>query len=144
MTDKSLCVADLLSGYLDGELTQQDRQRVRLKLEECSTCAQTYADLVRVRDQVRNADLVNQAPNWSEKMNDVNVKTSAGLGWLFLSAGVLLISAIAGYEFVFSGPISWAKIAVIAIYFGLACLFISVLRQRVIERKTDKYKDVEI
>jgi hypothetical protein len=33
---------------------------------------------------------------------------------------------------------------VAAIYGGLAALLISVLRQRLIERKTDKYKDVEI
>jgi hypothetical protein len=31
-----------------------------------------------------------------------------------------------------------------ALYLGLAALFVSVLRQRLIERKTDRYKDVEI
>jgi hypothetical protein len=36
------------------------------------------------------------------------------------------------------------KLIVIAIYGGLATLLYSVLRQRLIERKTDKYKDVEI
>ncbi|GIS97672.1 MAG: hypothetical protein CM1200mP24_09560 [Gammaproteobacteria bacterium] len=29
-------------------------------------------------------------------------------------------------------------------YAGLLCLFLIVLRQRLKERKTDKYKDVEI
>ena len=37
-----------------------------------------------------------------------------------------------------------AKLIAGAIYGGLALLFISVLRQRLIERRTDKYKDVEI
>ena len=36
------------------------------------------------------------------------------------------------------------KFIVFAIYGGLATLLFSVLRQRLIERKTDKYKDVEI
>jgi len=36
------------------------------------------------------------------------------------------------------------KVILFAIYGGLAVLFYSVLRQRLIERKTDKYKDVEI
>ena len=41
--------------------------------------------------------------------------------------------------------IEWhAKLIAGAIYGGLGILFISVLRQRLIERKTDKYKDVEI
>jgi hypothetical protein len=30
------------------------------------------------------------------------------------------------------------------VYGGLLLVFVSVLRQRLIERKTDKYKDVEI
>ena len=36
------------------------------------------------------------------------------------------------------------KLIVAAVYGGLAVLLFSVLRQRLIEQKTDKYKDVEI
>ena len=36
------------------------------------------------------------------------------------------------------------KLIVGAIYLGMAFLLVSVLRQRLIDRKTDKYKDVEI
>jgi len=41
--------------------------------------------------------------------------------------------------------IGWLeKLLVAVIYGGFVALFISVLRQRLIERKSDKYKDVEI
>ena len=36
------------------------------------------------------------------------------------------------------------QLLVSALYLGLGALFVSVLRQRLIERKSDKYKDVEI
>ena len=36
------------------------------------------------------------------------------------------------------------KLLISAFYLGLIGLFVSVLRQRVIESRTDKYKDVEI
>ena len=36
------------------------------------------------------------------------------------------------------------KVLISAVYVGLSVLFLSILRQRLIERKTDKYKDVEI
>ena len=36
------------------------------------------------------------------------------------------------------------KLLIGGFYLGLAALFVSVLRQRLIESKTDKYKDVEI
>jgi hypothetical protein len=39
---------------------------------------------------------------------------------------------------------TFEKLVIGAMYGGLALLFFSVLRQRLIERKTDKYKDVEI
>ena len=49
------------------------------------------------------------------------------------------------YHFVFvDSTETWMKLVLVAIYGGLAALFFSVLRQRLIERKTDKYKDVEI
>ena len=31
----------LISGYLDGELTQGDAQRVRVHLEDCAVCQRT-------------------------------------------------------------------------------------------------------
>ena len=36
------------------------------------------------------------------------------------------------------------KVLISAFYLGWLGLFVSVLRQRLIERKTDRYKDVEI
>ena len=49
------------------------------------------------------------------------------------------------YEFVTDPSVGWVeKLVVAVIYGGFAALFVSVLRQRLIERKSDKYKDVEI
>ena len=78
-------------------------------------------------------------------MNDVTVKTSRGIGWLLFIGGVLIAAGIGLVAFVAEPSISTSeKLLIGAIYGGLALLFISVLRQRLIERKTDRYKDVEI
>jgi hypothetical protein len=68
-----------------------------------------------------------------------------GLGWLLFIAGVLGISGIAIYEFVIdtSMPIH-IKVLTGFVWIGLGVLLVSVLRQGLVERKTDKYKDVEI
>ena len=56
-----------------------------------------------------------------------------------------IIAGIGLVGFLFSDDISIGmKLLMLAIYGGLAILFFSVLRQRFIESKTDKYKDVEI
>ena len=67
------------------------------------------------------------------------------LGWLLLIGGGL---AMAGYG-------AWAlatdddtpilvALGVFAIYGGFGLVLLSVLRQRLIERKTDKYADVKL
>ena len=78
-------------------------------------------------------------------MGDTTVKASRAIGWLLFVGGILVAVGLGVYEIVFESQASmFEKITVGAIYAGLAGLFISVLRQRLIERKTDKYKDVEI
>lgn len=67
------------------------------------------------------------------------------LGWLLLVAGLLALAGLAVYEFLTDPGVSGSmKLIVGAIYGGLAILLVSVLRQRLIERRTDPYKDVEI
>lgn len=78
-------------------------------------------------------------------MNDATVITSRGVGWFLFGGGILAAAGFGLIAFVFSAQVSVVeKLLFGAIYGGLAMLFISVLRQRLIERKSDKYKDVEI
>ena len=78
-------------------------------------------------------------------MNDPATKTFRGLGWILLIGGLLAIGGIVLHGFLTDPSLELhMKLIIGAIYGGLAILFISVLRQRLIERKTDKYKDVEI
>ena len=42
----------LISGYLDGELTQSDRQRVDLILEDCEQCSLVFAEMKKLRKGV--------------------------------------------------------------------------------------------
>jgi anti-sigma factor RsiW len=42
-------LGELLSGFVDGELTQQERQRVRLHCEECDECRENLANLRALR-----------------------------------------------------------------------------------------------
>jgi membrane protein implicated in regulation of membrane protease activity len=78
-------------------------------------------------------------------MNETTVQTSRGIGWLLFIAGILAVAGVGLYGFIVEPGLSiWMKLILVAIYGGLALLFFSVLRQRLIERKTDKYEDVEI
>lgn len=139
-------VGEQLSGYLDGELTQQQSQRVELHLEGCKDCAAIFAELSALRERMGGSQLSQSSEDkWRETMNDTGVQVSKGIGWLLLiGAGLIILGAVIIAFFTDPGiGVGW-KLLLSAFYLGLAALFVSVLRQRLIERKTDKYKDVEI
>lgn len=77
-------------------------------------------------------------------MSDSTTRTIQGLGWLLVIAAALVLVGVVGYAMFFSGESSWVVWVVGALYLGFGVLLLSVLRQRLIERKTDKYEDVEI
>ena len=139
-------VVEQLSGYVDGELTQQQRQRVDVHCASCTECAKDLHALQELRESIGNARLSNKNQDvWREMMNDSTVQTTRGIGWLLLIGGALACLGIGVFVFLFESSVGLVeKLIVSAIYGGLALLFYSVLRQRLIERKTDKYKDVEI
>ena len=144
--DRAAHVEERLSGYLDGELTQQQRQRVRLHLEDCTECATLLDELTALRARLGESDLSGlPTDQWRENMNDSGVTLTRGIDWLLLIGAGVIIGAIALFEFL-TDPglgVGW-KLLISAFYLGWLALFVSVLRQRLIERKTDRYKDVEI
>lgn len=139
-------VDDLLSGFVDGELTQQQRQRVTLHCVDCAECRDNLDQLHALRERIAGARLSEIGEDrWRESMRDTGVEVSRGVGWLLFVAGLLVAAGVFGYEVLIESHLSfWEKFIVIGVYGGLAALLFSVLRQRLIERKSDKYKDVEI
>jgi predicted anti-sigma-YlaC factor YlaD len=139
-------IGEMLSGYIDGELTQGDRQRVELHMDSCGKCRAAHDELLRLRRNIGKMKFEELASTeWSQIMNDLTVRSSRGLGWLLFVIGLLIVVAYASYEFVVDDTVSaLVKTGIAGIVFGLLLLFVSVARQRLVARKTDKYRDVEI
>ena len=139
-------VGEVLSGFVDGELTQQERQRVMLHCEQCEACRNDLSELKALRERMGKSRLSETGEvRWREAMNEPVVSNTRSLGWLLFVAGVVIAGGVGLVVFITDPGISVGmKLLLAAIYGGLALLLFSVLRQRLIERKTDKYKDVEI
>ena len=141
-------VDELLSGYLDDELTQKDRQRVNLHVERCARCTARLRELDTLRASVGRLRLdmhPEDQERWRKVMDNAFERTASGIGWVLVVGAVFVLVGYAGYEFLLADvEPPMVKWAVGALYLGLAVLLLSVLRQRLKARKTDKYKDVEI
>jgi anti-sigma factor RsiW len=139
-------VGEWLSGFVDGELTQQQRQWVEVHCRDCAECRRDLDELRALRERLGKARLSEMGEDrWREEMNDSTVTTTRTLGWLLFVVGALAIGAWVVFAFLSDPGVGLGiKAMFVAFYGGLAVLLISVLRQRLIEHKTDKYKDVEI
>ena len=105
--DQCQSIAELISGYIDRELTQQDRQRVDLHCDSCATCRKTLDEMSQLRREVgglKYGEISNE--DWSQMMNDLTVKTSRGLGWLLYVVGLLVILGYAAYAFAVDDDVS--------------------------------------
>ena len=78
-------------------------------------------------------------------MDDSVARALRGIGWLLLIGGGAAAGGYGIFVFLLSdmdAPV--LKWGLAAFYLGWIVLFLAVLRQRLIARKTDRYKDVEI
>ena len=140
----------LISGYLDGELTQSDRQRVHLIIEDCKQCATAYEEMKKFREGVGSIsfDQLTERERIIMSKNATS-NTWANIGQLMFIIPLILLCVIGAFLTV-AGVIKdpeapfWFKIGVPSIIGGFGIMLLSVVFQRIKSAKTDKYKDVQI
>ena len=143
-------VAEELSAYVDGELTQQQSQRVALHLKNCPACAELCDELAAQRQTLKQALWITPAENELQQLErEPGVRGLAMIGWVLFIFSALLLAALLSWQFIAgllaaSGLVFWVQLASALMYVGLFFLFLSVLRQRLIARKTDKYNKVQL
>ena len=134
----------LLSGYLDGMLTQQDAQNVRLHLEKCSTCNQLVTEMKALREVTMTSTFSTPPDDqWDERPRGTVSRLSFGLGWVIIIAWAIgLLGFFLGH--IWSGPESLTeKLLVFGSISGFALLLLSVLIDRLKNLESDRYRGVK-
>ena len=134
----------LLSGYVDGELTQADSQRVRLHLEECPTCRALVGDLQQIREAAMTTHFpVPSEDEWREAPRSPESLWIRRLGWVLVAAWMLGAGWLVVHGLI-EGSAAWYEKALVAILVsGGILLLLSVLLDRLRALKTDRYGRVE-
>ena len=142
MPDKEIEV--LLSGYIDGELTQQERQKVGVYLERDERYREILAELERVKTETERLHFEEPSSgDWKTMERNLVQDVSRGLGWIILSVWAVSLTSYGLWELATAPdePLT-GKLLVFGFFLGVALLFCSVLTQRTRESRTDKYKGV--
>ena len=143
-------IEELLTAYVDDELPADDRDRVDTHLAGCESCRQTLADLTALGEDLDMIKFKEPSDAELERYwRSVYNRMERSIGWVLLSIGVIVLLCYGAFELVESfirdpGVALAAKIGVVALLVGVIVLFVSLLRERLAVRKSDRYsREVE-
>ena len=132
----------LISGLLDGELDAEQQTDLDTHLATCADCQRELNSMRRLLTGTADAFGGDEPPEevWDTFLENVYNRAERKTGWMLLIAGLLCLSAFGTYSFI-AEPWGSAliKTLVASPVIGLVVLFVSVLRQRLENLKTDRY-----
>ena len=133
-----------LSGYLDGELTQQEGQQVRLHLEQCASCRAEFEEMQRLREVAMSTHFsVPTDDQWDERPQSGASKLSFGVGWIVLTVWLVGVFGFALGSLWSDTQSLGERLLVFGGLSGVALLFLSVLLDRMKNYSTDRYRRVK-
>ena len=134
----------LLSGYVDGVLTQADEQRVRVHVEDCAACRRQVEEMQQLREVTMSSRFKVPADDqWSEAPRGAASRLAFGLGWTFVIVWASIVGGYALWEFWTSDEPFVGKLLAFAPASAVVLLFLSVLIDRLKAMRTDPYRRVQ-
>ncbi len=134
----------LLTAYLDGELTQDDEQRVRIHLENCPHCSAMFQDLEKIREAAMNTSFATPPDEqWNEAPRTAGSGALRFLGWWIALPWVVVLAAYALFEAWQGTTGGLERVLVFGGISAVALLFLSVLLDRLRDARGDRYREVK-
>jgi len=139
----------LLMGYLDGELTELEVQRVEEHLQSCSDCRTELEEFRRLKEVTQNMRVfVPDDKYWEEYWSHIYNRLERKIGWILVSMGIILLLSYSLYELVVGVFLKHdipmvVRIGILALLAGLCTLLVSVLRERLFLARSDKYERIK-
>ena len=139
----------LMMKYLDGELDREAAKTVEQHLASCSECRREWDSMQKLKAITSKMQFTQPEEEvWKMYWDQVYNRVERGLGWILASIGAIFLLAYGAFHFVQDflkspdEPLA-IKVGISTAILGVIILFISVLRERLFIRKTDKYKEIE-
>jgi anti-sigma factor RsiW len=134
----------MISGHLDGELTQAAEQKVRVHLEDCEHCRAVLRELRTLREATMSTDFHKpDDTQWDEHPRGSFSALARGSGWIIAVIWAVFFAVYALWQ-LWSGTTNLVeRLFVFGGLSALALLFVSVLLDRLHSASSDPYREVE-
>ena len=132
----------LITGYIDGELGEEELRRLEEHVEGCSACERELGHVQRLAVGTAASCVIHEPPEevWDTFLDDVYNRAERKTGWVLVILGTIALTAFGLTLFIQADDISLlTKLLLSVPVIGLVVLFISVLRQRMSVASTDRY-----
>jgi hypothetical protein len=139
---------DLMMGYLDNELSDEQRRRFEEHLAGCPECAGELEEFKKLKAITDEVTLVEPEDRiWQDYWSGIYNRIERGVGWIVFSVAAILLTIYGGFraieELIKDPAVELIlKAGLLVLIAGLAILFVSVLRERLYFWQKDRYKDV--
>jgi anti-sigma factor RsiW len=135
---------NLISGHLDGELTQAAAQKVRLHLEDCAACRALLEDLRAMREAAMSTEFATPGDDqWDERPRGRISLLSRSVGWTLAIAWLAAVGVFGLWHIWHSMSQIIERLLVFSGLSAVALLFISVVLDRIVAARTDPYREVQ-
>lgn len=142
-------IKELLAGYQDGELDDDQLRLVEAHLAECADCRADLDRLNKVKevtDKVQYKDLPLEV--WEGYWQSLYRRIERGIGWIFASIGAIIMLATGMVYLVrdfFLDPAVgiFSKLGVGGLIIGGTFLLVSVGRERIFAYNRERYREVQ-
>jgi hypothetical protein len=137
-----------LSGYIDDELSPDERRDFEAHLTGCAECRKelnSFRKLKEVTGAMKYADIPEQV--WEGYWVGIYRRLERGLSWIFISIGVIVILGFGCFRlfndfFLNSDEPILLRIGIGFGIIGFIILLVSLLRERLFASKRDRYDEV--
>jgi len=139
----------LMMAHYDGEISAADEARLQGHIKGCQACRKAFDEYGRLVHASREIEPPKVSEEeWDMYWTNVYNRMERSAAWTAVTIGVV---AVAGYlVYLLTTWLAaaqaipcWAKVAIVVLAVGVVVLFLSVLREKMALRKTDKYKGVQ-
>ncbi len=140
---------ELLAGYVDGELPEDQRKELEEELKhnpELKAELEEFMKLKEITGLVQYADLPDEV--WENYWQNLYRKLERGIGWIFLSVGAIVLICFGLYEFFKELYINpevplLVSVSVSVLTIGVVILLVSLIRERIFAYNRDRYREVK-
>jgi divalent metal cation (Fe/Co/Zn/Cd) transporter len=135
--------------YLDSELPESEMREIKRLIDDDEMYKKEYLSLKKVKEVTQEMKFVKLPEMyWDDYWEHVYNRIERGISWIFISIGVIVVGSFLVWQIIESIIVNQnihvvLKAGILILLAGMVVLIVSILREKLMVRKVDKYREVE-